>query len=120
MALGHEDVAVGGDQDVVGLPEKLRIPPAARLAERHEELAVRAELVDQVSLGAARGDGGVPLRGAAGAGAIGHPDVAVPVHEDAVRGEKHPGAEALHHGAGRIELEAGIESTDLKSTRLNS
>ncbi len=50
----------------------------------------------------------LPLLGGAGAGAVGHPEVALLIHEDAVGREQHPGAEALHQGPGRIELEDRI------------
>ena len=53
MTLGHEDVASGIGDDVVGLIERRRIlglagPIAAGFAERQEQFAIRAELVDLV------------------------------------------------------------------------
>src|SRR3990170_8795099 len=104
MAFGHEDAAIGGYQDVVGLPEVLGFPAPARLAKAEEEGAVGAELEDLVAL-----TGGVALLGRAGAGAVGHPDVALAIHEDPVGREQRTGAEALHHGASRIEFEDGVE-----------
>ena len=66
MAFGDEDVAVRRDEHVVRLEEVLGVAPAARLAERHQQLAVGAELVDLMSLGvrpsAAPGRGRRPAR----------------------------------------------------------
>ena len=50
MALGDEDVAVRRDEHVVRLEEELRVASAAGLAERQQQLAVRAELEDLVAL----------------------------------------------------------------------
>src|SRR5207244_2941943 len=50
MAFGNEDVAVRRDEDGVRLREIPWRPRAAGRAERHEQLAVGAELVDLVAL----------------------------------------------------------------------
>ena len=44
MAFGNEDLTVRRDEHVVRLIEVLRLCRAARLAERHQQLALRAEL----------------------------------------------------------------------------
>ena len=99
---GDEDVAVRRDEDRVRLEEELRVASAARLAERHQQLAVRAELEDLMpSAGAAGGvvpsscgvARRVPAAAAAGARAVDHPDVAVAIDENAMRRRDHARAE---------------------------
>src|SRR5215510_5330454 len=73
----------------------------ARRAQRHQHLAVRAELHDLLSAlvalwGPVRGD------------SIGHPDVAVLVDIEPVRPDEHAAAEALDDRAVRIELVKGV------------
>ena len=111
VAFGDEDVAVRRDDDVVRLGERLgRIAADAGLAERHQHLAVRAELDDLVAdrLGRRRRRAAGASRGAApraGRGwlslAVGHPDVAVAVDVDAVREDHHPAPKLFDELAGR-------------------
>ena len=77
VAVGHEDVAVRRDDDVGRLIEEIGTGAAdARLAERHQHLAVGAELEDLMAL-------------AVLAARVGHPEVAVAVHGRAVREDEH-------------------------------
>src|SRR5262249_47026575 len=87
-----EDVAIGRDQDI-GRPIE-GVGPVARdpgLAQRHQHLSIGTELDDRVALAVA-------------APAVGDPDVAIPVREQAVRPIDHAGAEARHQLAGGVEL----------------
>ena len=61
-------------------------PRLARRAEAHQQLAVGAELVDLMALGSLT----VPHE-------VGHPDVAVGVHVDAVRRDHDAAAEVRQH-----------------------
>src|SRR5215472_10757904 len=92
VSVGDEDVAIGRDQDVgrpiEGLGPFARDP---RLAQRHQHLSIGAELDDRVALAVA-------------ASAVGHPDVAIPVREQAVRPIDHAGTEARHQLARGVEL----------------
>ena len=76
----------------------------ARLAERHQHLAVRAELDDLLALCRP-----CCLR-------VGHPDVAVAVDVQAVRKHEQPCADALHGLAGR-EIEP-VEWAQSESSQL--
>ena len=92
VAVGDIDVAVGRDRDVARPIERvLAVAGHAGLAERHQDLAVRAELDDDSAL-------------AVLAALVGHPDVALAVDAEAMREVEHAAAEALHEFAGRIEL----------------
>src|SRR5439155_25901631 len=115
VSLRHIDLVFARDEDIVGLEEKLRLDPAARLAERHQDFSVRAELVHLMSdrgAGqrtaraattlrlAARGAG--PASSPAGGAArrtrrvvlvIGDPHLAVAIDEDAVRADEQSRAE---------------------------
>src|SRR5262245_52603247 len=80
------------DQDI-GRPIE-GVGPVARdpgLAQRHQHLPIGTEFDDCVALAVA-------------APAVGHPDVAVPVREQAVRPIDHAGAEARHQLARGVEL----------------
>src|SRR5258708_39109075 len=106
MTLTDENVAVRGDEDVIRLPEERCVACTARLAQGHEQLAVRRELVDLVS----------PIRrstrrawGHRRARAVRHPDIAVLVDGNSVRRREHPGAKVRDQGSVRIELEHRIE-----------
>jgi hypothetical protein len=93
VPVGDEDVAVGRDDDV-GRPAE-RVGPLgvdARSSERHQDLALGAELEHLMSLAV------FALR-------VGHPDVSFPVDRHAVRLHEHIGPEAAHELPGRIELE---------------
>ena len=80
VAVRDVDAAVGPDDDVVRLVElAVGVAGLAGDAEAHQLLALRAELVHLVALGALLV-----------AREVGDPHVALPVHVDAVRG---------HHGA---------------------
>jgi hypothetical protein len=93
VAVGNEDVAVLSDGNVGRAAEQVVAATGdARLAERHQELAVRTEFEDLVALA---------LRHHR----VGYPDVAVPIDSDAVGLHEHAVAEALHHVAGPIESE---------------
>jgi hypothetical protein len=64
----------------------------ARLAERHQHSPCRTNLEDLLPLAVLRL-------------AVGHPDVVVDVHEEAMRIYEHAGAEACDESAGGIELQ---------------
>ena len=89
VSVGDEDVAIGRDQDVGGCVEDRGCVVAgdAGLAQGHQHLAVRAELDDRVALAV------LGLE-------VGHPDIAVAVGVQAVRGGEHAGAEIRQHLAG--------------------
>src|SRR5262249_33173602 len=92
VSVSDEDVAIGRDHDVGRPIEGVR--PVARdagLAQRHQHLSIGAELDDRVAL-------------AVVASAVGHPDVAIPVREQAVWPIDHAAAEARHPLAGGVEL----------------
>ena len=67
-----------------------------RLAERHQHLAVGAELENLVAFAAA-------------AEPVGHPHVALAVDVQTVREQQQAGAEALQQFSGRIEFEDRVE-----------
>ena len=130
VSLRDEDVAVRGDDDVVRLGERVgRIAGHARLADRHQDLALRAEL-DHLMPDQLRGRGRRRRRRRSGSGAargtrtvvvrVGHPDVAVAIDVDAVRERDHAGAEALHELAGRVELQHGIERRHRAGRRIGA
>src|SRR5262249_41750931 len=67
MTVGHENVAIGRDDDVGGLIERVRAGAAdAGLAERHQYLPIRVELEDLIPL-------------AAFGARIGHPEITLAV-----------------------------------------
>src|SRR5689334_16010769 len=77
VAVGHEDVAVRSDDDVGRLIEEVRPRSAdARLAKRHQHLALWAELEYLVPL-------------ARFSARVGHPQVAVAIDGGAVREDEH-------------------------------
>ena len=91
MAVGHEQVAVGGLDDVGRLVEEVG-PGAAHpgLAQPHQHLAVGAELDRLVALAAA-------------AAGVGHPQVAAAIHRAAVREVHQALAEAAQQPPGAVE-----------------
>jgi hypothetical protein len=103
--LAHEDVAGGVRDHIVGLIERRGIgcltgPVPSCLPQRHQQFPVRTELVNLMAhrfRGRWRqrriGRGAAPTRGKIVL-AIGHPDVAVAIHVNAVREHEHAGAEA--------------------------
>src|SRR6516164_8048846 len=100
VTIGHVDAAVGADDDVVRLVElTVGVAGLARDAQAQQLLALRAELVDLMPLGACLV-----------AGEVRDPYVALRVHADAV-GRNHDAlAEVREHSAGlAIELEDGID-----------
>src|SRR5207249_581646 len=127
MSLGHVDLAIRGDEDIVRLEEVVGLSRSARFPEGHQELAVGSEFVDLVSHGrglwrsrrwGSTAPGGIrtasPTAAAAApaaarASAVRHPDVAVSIYEDTVRRDQHPRAKALHQRSRRVELENRIE-----------
>ena len=83
VAVGDEDAPVRRGNHVVGLVELVRsVAWLPRRAEAHQELAVGAELVHLM-----------PLRPVVVTGEIRHPDVALRVDMDAVRGDHDAAAE---------------------------
>src|SRR5215467_6439353 len=100
VSIGHVDAAVGADDDVVRLVElTVGVAGLARDAQAQQLLALRAELVDLMPLGACLV-----------AREIGDPHVALHVHGDAVRRDHDALAEVRKHRAGlAIELEDGID-----------
>jgi hypothetical protein len=110
MSLGHEDGAVRCDQHVVRLVEVAGCCCTSARAERHQELAVRAELEHLVAPGCTRrrtgeGIGRRSLRTRGVILAVGDPHVAIAIDEDAVREHQQSRAEALHELSRRIELQ---------------
>jgi hypothetical protein len=93
VAIGHEDVAVRGHEDIGRPVECVRaFARHARLAERHQHFALRAELEDLLSL-------------AVSSLAVSHPHVAVTVHMETMWNNEHTGAERVHQFAGCVELQ---------------
>src|SRR5580704_18476653 len=93
MPVADKDIAIGRDQHRRRRVELVRTAAGdALLAERHQHLAVRAELEDLVAL-------------AVLALAVGDPDIALRIDKNAVREHEHAGAEACDQLAGGIELE---------------
>ena len=94
------DAAVRPGDHVVRLVELVRAGSRlARRAEAHQQLAVRAELVDLMPLGPRL----VPRE-------VGHPDVAAGVHVDAVRRDHDAPAEVRQHLPGvAVEFEDGVD-----------
>src|SRR6516164_9316348 len=93
MPVADEDVAVGRDQHRRRRIEFVRTGAGdALLAERHQHLAVRAELEDLMAL-------------AVLALAVGDPDIALRIDENAVRENEHAGAKTGDEFARGIELE---------------
>jgi len=73
VAVGHKDVAVGGNDNVGRLVEEVGAGARdARFAKRHQDLSFRAELENLVSFA-------IPTAG------VSHPEVAVAVHRGTVR-----------------------------------
>src|SRR5689334_1896186 len=99
VSLGYEDVAVRRNVDVGRLIERIggaRIAGDAWLAQRHQHLAVLAELDDGLALAALRNR-------------VGDPDVAVAIDMEAVRIVHHAAAELDLHVAVGVELHDWIE-----------
>jgi hypothetical protein len=85
VPVGDEDITIRRDPNVGRRIEGVRtVPCHSGLAERHQDLAVRTELEDLLPLGTL-------------AAAVGGPQIAVPVDVEAVRKNKHSGAEAPRH-----------------------
>ena len=110
VPVGDEDVAVGRNGHAGRPVEGIRAAAGhAGFAERHQYLALGAELEDLLAQRGAReraGRGarrhpehrGVPVR-------VGRPEVALPVDGEAVGEREHPGAQARQEPSGRIELQ---------------
>src|SRR5262249_40389684 len=97
VTVGNEDVAVRRHQRRGGRVEFIRGAAGnARLAERQQHLAVRAELEDLVALTFL-------------AESVRYPDISFRVDGEAVRKQDEASAETLHELAGFIELEDRIE-----------
>ena len=97
VTVGHEDVAVGSDEHVGGRVELiLGVAGHARLAERHQHLAVGRELDDVMALAVA-------------GAAVGDPHGAGLVHGKSVRPIHLAAAEVHQQLAGRIEFHDRIE-----------
>jgi hypothetical protein len=110
VTVGHEDVAVLRNSHCAGrLKVTFVVARHARLAEREQNLAVRAELDDLM----ARLDAGLGReRHALRPDGVRHPDVAFLVDEEAVRPDEHTSSEALDDPAIGGELEDGIQRLD--------
>ena len=96
MSVGHEDIAIGRDQnrgrriELIGTVTALPGVPSV-ISSLPSGL-----IVDGLSFHFA-------------ADAIGHPDIAFEVDVQAMRENEHAGAERLYQLSGRVELENGIE-----------
>jgi hypothetical protein len=101
MSIGHENVTVRRRHHIVRLVQELpgTVSSHAGRSERQQDLALRTELDHLVALAVS-----VPVP-AVGAFGVGHPDVAIPVHMDAVRKEEHPRTEALDELASVVEFQ---------------
>jgi hypothetical protein len=78
--------------------------PHASDSESQQDLTVRAELEDLLPLP----HGGSRL-GPSARGAVGDPDLAVSIDEEAVRPCEDPSSEVLHEVSVEVELEYGIQ-----------
>src|ERR1017187_8425628 len=95
MAVRNEDVAIRSDGDGVRLIEGVRaVTCDASLAEGHQDLAIRTEFKNLVTLSIS-------------SLAVGDPQVALFVHQDAVGKHEHARPPALQKLAGRIEFQHG-------------
>src|SRR5262249_8320204 len=93
VSVADENVAIGRDQNRGRSVEGVRtVACRSGLAEREQDLAVRAELEDLVAL-------------AVLALGVGDPDVAVAVDKNSVRKPEHSGPETCHQLAGGVEFE---------------
>ena len=95
VAFGDEDISVRRDEDVVRLPEVLRLAPAPRLAQCHQELPFGAELEDLMSLGGP-GRAAVVSPGPPPYTRNRSPRLPLVIDVDPVRRDEHPGTERLH------------------------
>ncbi len=97
VAVGNKDIAIGRECDRVRLVERVRaVARYSGLAERHEHLAIFAELEYLLAL-------------AVLALAVAHPEIAVAVEGKAMRKDEHARAEGLQQFAVRVEFHDGIE-----------
>src|SRR6267378_1300113 len=109
MPVADKDVAIRGNGHG-GRPIKSvwAIAGDSRLAERHQNLPVRAKLENLLALS-------IFSLG------VSCPHISVPIHKDAVRNHEHPRAEAFYQLAGMIKFEdrrfgpalAGVSSASL-------
>ena len=89
MTVGHEDIAVRGDDNVGWAVEGVgACAQDAWLAERQQDLAVRIELDHLVPFAWCRRDA-----------VVGDPDVALAIDVHAVRDGEQPRSERLHQAA---------------------
>ena len=108
VSLRNQDVAVGREDDVAWLVQRLRrIARRPAFANGHQQLAVRTEFEDLVAFALRVWKFRELLR--RGRTLVSHPDVAVLVHLKAVRENHHACAEALDDFAGWIELENRVD-----------
>jgi hypothetical protein len=122
VSFRDEDVAVRCDEHVIWLIEVVGFRRATGFAERHQQLALRAELEDLMTArrpwqGTIARRGRVRLPGCRLRAArwrrrlrriilsVGHPDVAIAIDVQPVREDEHALREARDQFAGRIELE---------------
>jgi hypothetical protein len=102
VSVPDEDIAIRRDQDSGRLIECVRaISGDSSLAERHQDLAVRTELENLVTLSVSVRI--LPV----GSFSVRHPNVSFPVHMDPMRTDEHPGTKALHQLSRRIKLQNG-------------
>ena len=93
VPIGDEDIAVGGDDHVRGLIERVRpISGDASLPQRHQDLSIRVKFEDLLALAV------LPL-------SVGHPNVSLLIDVNTVRKHEHAAAKALEQFTGRIELQ---------------
>src|SRR5881409_963489 len=93
MSLGDENVAVRRDNHIRRLVEQTWIGAGnARLAERHQQLSIRTELEDLITLTI------LYLR-------VGYPEVPLRIDRGAVRKHKHAFSPASEKLAGLVEFE---------------
>src|SRR5436309_16100175 len=96
MSVGDEDITTGSNQNIGRLIERvLTVAGNYGLPQSHQDLPLRTELENLVALS-------VLSLG------IGDPHISCLVHEDTVRKDEQPRAEALHQLAGRGELKNSI------------
>ena len=97
VSISDEDVAVRRDRNFGRLVEFIEIRSGnTRLAERHQESTVRAELQDLLPFSPSRA-------------VVGNPYIAVSIHGDFVRTDDHTPTKALQQLSGRVKLKNWIK-----------
>src|SRR6185295_17268395 len=111
VAIGDEDVAIGGNRDGTRRGEMLLVASRnTRFAERHEHFPIRTEfenLMTGFRAAFCRQSHGLRTR------SVRHPDIALLVDMQSVWPDEHRGPEFLAPTALRVELEQPIDVLEL-------